>query len=111
MVKVKEMPYSEKYKLAQENGMFLKNLAPAFIESHLGHQAALELQEALQEQVRAVPENASFEDKHEVAYGNFIRIGKYNFNFIREKMGEAGIRQFMRHWASSGRSRQAMPLL
>lgn len=97
MVSVKEMPYSEKYKLAQENGMFLKDLAPAFLEAHLGRQAARELQEALQDQVQAVPENASFADKYEVAYGNFIRIGKCNFNFIREKMGEAGIRQFMRH--------------
>jgi hypothetical protein len=48
-----------------------------------------------QERVKPIPEEASFEAKYEIAYSNWIWIGRSAFSFVRERMGEEGIKQFV----------------
>ena len=97
MVKVKEMPYSEKYMIAQDNIGFFESIFPPFIKEHLGDEALIEHQNAWSEGIKPIPDNATIEDKYETAYSNWIWMAKSNFNFIREKMGEEGIKQLIRH--------------
>ena len=37
MVKFKEMPYSVKYKMAQDNIAFFKSILPPFIKENMGY--------------------------------------------------------------------------
>lgn len=94
MVKVKEMPYSEKYAIVLDQTRPDDALISPFIQKHLGDQALAELQSIWQEGVKPVPEDASDENKYEIAYSNFIWRAKSNFSFIRRRLGEDGIEQF-----------------
>jgi hypothetical protein len=96
MAKIKEMPYSEKYALVQKNIKFDEGYVPSFIQRHLGDEAVAELQNIWQEGIKPIPENASDEEKYEIAYGNWISIAKSVFKFIRERLGEDGIEKFKR---------------
>jgi hypothetical protein len=88
------MPYSEKYDIVLDNIIFGERLTADFITRNLGDEASAELRKAYQEGLEPVPEDASAEEKYETAYGNWIRMGKTSFSFIRERMGEAGIDRF-----------------
>ena len=94
MVEIKEMPYSEKYAIVLDN--MNDTFVPFFIQKHLGDDAVVELQRIWREGVKPIPEDASFEEKYEIAYGNWIWMEKSNFNFIRKQLGEDGIEQFKR---------------
>ena len=97
MVKVKEMPYSEKYKMAQENIQFCESIFPPFIKEHMGDEAVTEHEKVWKEGIQSIPENASVEDKYETAYANWIWMVKSNFSFISNKMGDDGINKLMRY--------------
>jgi hypothetical protein len=93
MIKVKEMPYSEKYAVVLDQTKPDVLIMP-FIRKHLGDQALIELQKIWQKGIKPIPEDASGEEKYEVAYCNFIWRAKSNINFIRIHLGEDGIEQF-----------------
>ena len=44
MVKIKEMPYSEKYAIMLDNMKLSNTFVPSFVQKHLGDQAVVELQ-------------------------------------------------------------------
>lgn len=94
MPKFKEMPYKEKYELAEENVEFLKGFALPFVRNQLGDQAATELQNDWNEGLQSIPKTGSFKEKYETAYSNWIWIAKSDFNFIRKKLGKDGLKKF-----------------
>ena len=96
MVKVKEMPYSEKYAKVIDNMKFSETWIVPFMQKHLGDQAVSELKGIWQKGFKSIPEGASFEEKYEVAYGNWIWHAKNIFSFVRERMGEEGLKKFER---------------
>ena len=94
MVKIKEMPAKEKYNSAQK---FLKHMSfkPDFIEKHLGKEARAEYEKEDKRGLKPVPENATDEEKYEITFSNLI-WGGFSFDFVRQRMGEDGLKQFMR---------------
>ncbi len=110
MAIVKEMPFSEKYTTVLDK-IEREVLAPAFIEKHLGQPAVAELQQIYQKGVKPIPEEASLEEKYEIAYSNWIWIGRSGFSFVRERMGEDGIRQFVRAAVEAIKHQNASPAL
>jgi len=111
MVKVKEMPYSEKYTIMLDNMKLGDTLIPSFVQKHLGNQAVVELQGIWREGVKPIPGDASFEEKYEIAYGNWIWRGKSTFSFIGKQMGEDGIEQFKRAQVEALKRKNAGPAL
>ena len=95
MIKVKVMPISEKYTSVLD---YIKHesLVPSFLQQHLGYQAISEFQKICQEGVKTIPENAPIEEKYEIAFSNWIWMGKSAFTFIRQRIGEDGMKQFIR---------------
>ena len=108
---VKAMPYSEKCDVVRDNTAFGERLAAAFIRTHLDDQASTELREAQQEGIRPIPEDASAEEQYETAYGNWIWTAKTNLEFIRERMGDAGITRFVDFEAEALKHKNASPSL
>ena len=115
MAMVKEMPYSEKYTIVQnhnrQNYIEHEALVPAFIEKHLGKPAVADFQKVCQEGVKPIPEEASPQEKYEIAYSNWIWMGRCAFGFIRERMGEEGIKQFVRAEVDALKHENASPAL
>jgi hypothetical protein len=96
MVRIKEMPYSEKYAKVIDSMKFDESFIFPFVKKHLGDQAVSELKDIWQKGFKPIPEGASFEEKYEVAYGNWIWLAKNIFVFIRKQMGEDGLKKFER---------------
>lgn len=111
MVKVKEMPYSEKYAKVLDNMKLYDTCVLPFVQKHLGDQAVVDLQRIWQEGVKLIPEGASFEEKYEIAYGNWIWIAKSNLSFILKQLGESGIEQFKRAEVEALKRKNAGPAL
>lgn len=94
MGKVKEMSYSEKYAKVIENMKFDEEFILPFIQENLGSRAVGVLKDIWQKGCKPIPEGASFEEKYEVAYGNWICLTKSVYSFILKQMGEDGIKKF-----------------
>jgi hypothetical protein len=90
MVEVKEMPYTEKYERVL-GGLKHDEYVPGFIEKHLGQAASAEYRQLCDSGIQPIPEDASPEDKYEIAYRNWMWISGTAFSFIRERMGDEGI--------------------
>jgi hypothetical protein len=90
MVEVKEMPYTEKYAKVND-AIRHDDYVPVFIEEHLGQAASAEYLSMCQSGIEPVPEDASPEQKYEIAYKNWMWISSCAFSFVRERMGQEGI--------------------
>jgi len=95
MVEVKEMPYSEKYAKVMD-AIKHDDFVGGFIEKHLGQQASAEYLSICESGIEPIPEEASPEEKYEIAYKNWMWISGTAFGFVRERMGEEGMEQFIR---------------
>ena len=96
MVIIKEMPYQKKYSNVLDSFKRIDKYVPAFIREHLGEQEVIELQKIRQEGMNIIPEDASFEEKYELSYGNLISEFQSIINIVRERLGEDGIERFKR---------------
>jgi len=66
---------------------------PEFVRMHMGEEAVNDLQEEWQRGVERIPVTASPEEQYRIAYNNWIWMAKTNFCFIRQRMGEEGVRK------------------
>jgi hypothetical protein len=105
------MPYSEKHAKVIDNMKFDEKFILPFVQKHLGEQAASVLKETWQKGVKSIPESASFEEKYDVAYGNWICLAKSTYRFIREQLGEDGIKKFERAEVEALKRKNAGPAL
>ena len=111
MARIKEMPYSEKYAKVIDSMKFDETFILPFVREHLGDQAAAEIKKTWQEGAKSIPETASFEEKYEIAYSNWIWLAKNTFSFIRKRMGEEGIKRFERAEVEALKRKNASPAL
>jgi hypothetical protein len=111
MVKVKEMPYSEKYAKVIDSTKFYETFIVPFVQKHLGDQAGAEIRKTWQEGMKSIPSGGSFEEKYEVAYANWIWLGKNTFSFIRKRMGEDGLKKLERAEVEALIKKNASPSL
>jgi hypothetical protein len=96
MVKVREMPYSEKYAKVVSETKFEDSQTFLFIQNSLGDKAVTDLKKLHQGITKPVSEGASDKQKYETAFGNWVQTGGITFGFIRSKLGEEGIDRFIR---------------
>jgi hypothetical protein len=111
MAQIKEMPSNEKYAKVIDNIEFDETFILPFVRKHLGDQAVGELKGIWQEGFKSVPEDASFEEKYETAYGNWIWLAKNIYPFIRKEMGEEGLENFERAEVEALSKKNASPAL
>jgi hypothetical protein len=111
MVKVKEMPYEEKYRMVIDNLKYHETSIQPLVGKLFGDQAAAELKRMSQEGIKPIPEGASFEEKYEIAYGNWVWSGKSVYRLIRKKRGEEGIKEFERPNVEALKRKNASPAL
>jgi hypothetical protein len=95
MVKIKEMPYKEKYEMVLSN-MKIERPGMTFIEKRLGKQAVSDLRQEFQKGIKPIPQNASDKEKYETASSNLSWMGGTKYSFVKSRLGEEGIDQCIR---------------
>jgi len=111
MIKVKEMPHSEKYVNVIESINTETVSVPSFLKNRKGEHAATEFKNNWQTGVETIPDGASYEEKYEIAYRNWIRGATYIFGFIRKELGEDGIEDFKRTEAEVLKKKNSGPAI
>ncbi len=109
VIKIKEMSPKEKY---VEAAKFIKHpsFKPAFIEKYLGKEARAEYEKEDRKGLKSIPENASYQEKYEIILSYIIWNG-FSFDFVRQRMGEDGLNQFMRTDVDLLKKENATPAL
>ena len=96
MVKIREMPYSEKYASILDYTKLLETFVLFLIKKHLGVEGVTALQEIWQKKLQPVLEDASIRGRYEVAYRNWVMKRASALDFIRYHLGEDGVKEFIR---------------
>lgn len=108
-MKVKEMPYSEKYAKVLEQIKTEEDITLSFLRERVGEPAVVELMNLWQDGVKHIPDNASFEEKYKMAYDNWIWKGKNEFASVRKHTGEDGIEKYISVAVEAEKKRNASP--
>jgi hypothetical protein len=111
MEKVKEMPYEEKFAMVIDDMKLNETVFLHWVQKHLGDQAVAEFRTTYQEVTKPIPEEASIKEKYEIAYGNWIGLGRGVYSFARKKMGEEGIKTLERAQVEALKQKSANPAL
>lgn len=94
MVEVKQMPYEEKYNSVLSYMKMLQGFVLSLVNEDLGDQKLEELKRIWQEELKPVPEDASYDEKYEIAYGNWTRNWQSSYSFVLKNMGQGGAEKF-----------------
>jgi hypothetical protein len=96
MLTIKEMPAREKYvKLLRTAGL-TEQFVPQMIRERLDEEKVTEMRKIWSDLTQPVPEDASYEEKHQVALGNMMRKWTASLDFMRKHLGNSGVEEFMR---------------
>ena len=96
MVELKRMSSNEKFNRLLDTMEMEKEFIIPFVSMNLGRHALEDLHSMWSEGVNVIPVDATDIDRYEIAYGNWVRMAKNSYRFIRERMGDVGIKQFER---------------
>jgi hypothetical protein len=94
MVEIKEMPYDEKYSGVLSYLKLLNDNVSSFLEKELGAQKVADLRNIWQNETQAIREDATYEEKFNVAYGNWARRYASAYSFVGDNLGENGVEKF-----------------
>jgi hypothetical protein len=105
------MPYKEKYESTLSFMKMLDTFVPSFIQKHLGEEGTMGLQKLLQQCLKPIPENTSYEEKYNLAFDNWMLKWSTIYNFIHTHLGEAGAEEFKRIDVEALKRKSASPAI
>ena len=111
MVEIKEMPYDEKYSSMLSFLKLVDDNVLSFVEKELGAQKVAELGTIWQNGIQTIPEEATYEEKYNIAYGNWVRKYVSAFNFVSDNLGENGVEKFKNMSVEAMKRRSSGPAL
>ena len=111
MVEVKQMPYEEKYGSVLDYMKLLEDFVLPLVKENLGDQKVEELKRIWQEELKPIPEDASYEEKYEIAYGNWLRNWESAFGFVLKNLGESGAEKFKHSAVEALKRKNSSPAL
>jgi len=94
MVELKIMPYRERFTRLLDMMQLEKDLVIFYILERSGKHIVDEMYDILNKGVNEIPDYATPEEKYEIVYGNWIRMAKSSYRFIRQRMGDKALEQF-----------------
>jgi hypothetical protein len=93
MVEIKEMPFNEKYAAVLDGMKSEESYAIPFVKEKLGDDKAKELRESWEKQSTPIPENASDQEKYEIAYRNWARNFESAYQLVSSNLGKEGVEE------------------
>jgi hypothetical protein len=94
VVEIKEMTYKEKYEGVVYYTEVLESFALPLVKDTVGNEKEAELRSIWQKQSKHVPEDASYEEKYEIAFRNWVRNWQSAYTFAKTQLGESGAEKF-----------------
>ena len=94
MVEIKEMPYKEKYSTMLDFTKLVEDFVLPLVEKDLGTQKVSELKSIWQNETQTVRQDMTYEEKYEIALGNWLRKWTSALNFMHDNLGDKGIEEF-----------------
>ncbi len=95
MIEVKKMTSIEKLNGILGFEKLVEEFSLHLVRNELGKEEAEELQSTWQKTFQPIPQNASDEEKYEIAYKNFLQNWVAANNFMGKYQGEDGTKKFM----------------
>lgn len=89
--KSNSMDARTKYLRATKNAQMGQRFFSMLVEKHLDSGRAKELATLMDEGMMDIPPEASYEEKYEASYENWIHQGRTGYAFIRKHMGTRGM--------------------
>jgi hypothetical protein len=111
MVEIKEMPYDEKYSSVLSYIKALDDNVLSLVEKELGAQKVAELGTIWQNGTQTIREDATYEEKFNIAYGNWVRKYSSAFNFVSDNLGENGVEKFKDRAVEALKRKSSSPAL
>jgi hypothetical protein len=111
LVEIKKMPFKERYEGMLTNMKVLESWTIPIVKEQLGDSKVDELKSIWQKQAEPIPEDASYEEKWEIAYRNWMRNWISAYDFVRNELGECGIEKFIRRGADAWKKATSGPAL
>jgi hypothetical protein len=93
-MEVKQMPYEEKYRGILDEMKMCKGFVLPIVEKDPGVQKAAEFETIRKDAMKLIRDDASYEEKFEIAYGNWTRNWTSAYNFVEANLGKKGIEKF-----------------
>lgn len=90
----KEMSYKDNYKNILGYTKLLAAFIPPLVEKYLGKDGMIEVGKIWQEGLKGIPVNASYKEKYELAYANWMWKWSSAFDFAQTHLGESGVEEF-----------------
>jgi len=94
MVEIKEMPYNKKYSSMLSYMKLLDDNILPLVEKELGAQKTADLRTIWQNVIQTIPEDATYEEKFNTTYGNYVRKYASAFKFVSDNLGENGVEKW-----------------
>jgi hypothetical protein len=111
MVKIKEMSFREKYQGVLDGMALLEEFALPIVKEDLGEEKLAELKSEWLKQSEPIPENASDQEKYEIAFRNWLRNWQRAYDLVRDALGERGTEKFIRRAVDAWEKKNAGPAL
>jgi hypothetical protein len=96
VTKIKEMPFKERYEGMLTNMRVLEAWTIPLVREHMGEDKVKKLKSLWQKQSELIPENASDEQKWDIAYRNWMRNWISAYEFVNKELGVSGTQEFIR---------------
>lgn len=94
MIEVKEMTYGEKYTSVLKYIKLLDSFVLPLVKKHIGNEGINKLNGIWQGKLKEIPQDISYKDKFEIAYGNWLWKWTIAYKFLKEQLGENGTEEF-----------------
>jgi hypothetical protein len=91
MIPIQEMPDKEKFQFVERNRAMVQRCARRLVQEQLGVEELAELERRWRAGEHQPAAGASWNERYETAYDNFIHTGKTIYAYMREQMGEEGV--------------------
>lgn len=101
MERIKVMPFEEKIEKVKENIDFAEQITGEFVRDKIGNRAFAELYTCWKDGQKTIPRETPVDQQYEIYYSNWINTGVENFRYIREHLGEEGLKQYERHFVEA----------
>jgi hypothetical protein len=111
MVEIKEMPFKDKYEACVTGAKALDYFALPLVKERLGDSKVDELKSMMQRQAKPILDQASYEEKYELAYGNWMREWQSAYDFVGKELGDNGKEEFVRRAVDYWKKKTASPAL
>ncbi len=95
VIDIKEMTFEKKYSTVLSGMKTVESFVLPFVKENLGEESVNELKTIWEKQNAPVPEDASYEQKYDIAFRNWILNYDSAFELVEKSLGQGGVERLI----------------